>query len=81
MKQSPTFKSLLIVASLLSLFAFTYVNLRANNISGKPYSTIEMAQTQVEDEDASESGKISVPNMSVLGRVWELAQRLLDRAN
>jgi len=81
MKRSLTFKSLLISASLLSLFAFAFVNLRTNSTLAQPFSKIEMAQSQVESEEANESGKITVPDVSVLGRVWEIAQRLLDRAN
>lgn len=81
MKRSLTFKSLLTTVSLLSLFAFAFVNFRTNSTSAQPFSKIEMAQNQVENEEASGSGKISVPDVSVLGRVWEIAQRLLDRAN
>ncbi len=81
MKQEHTFKSLLVTASILSLFAFAFVNFRTNSTSVQPFSTIELAQNQVESEDESESTKIPVPDVSVLGRVWELAQRLLDKAN
>jgi len=79
MKQSPAFKSLLIIASLLSVFAFAFVNFRTNSTLAQPFSKIELAQNQVESEN--ESSKIPVPDVSVLGRVWELAQRLLDKAN
>gem|GEM_PF-913464 len=81
MKREHTFKTLLVTASLLSLFAFAFVNLRTNSTLTQPFSKIEIAQNQVEDEAAGGSDKIPVPDVSVLGRVWEIAQRFLDRAN
>jgi len=81
MKRSLTFKSLLITASLLSLFAFAFVNLRPNSMVAQPFSKIETTQSLVESEETSNSREIPVPNVSVLGRVWEIAQRFLDRAN
>ncbi len=81
MKQSITFKSLLITASFLSLFAFAYVNLRPHSNLAQPFSKMAMAQNQVEGEDRGETREIPVPDVSVLGRVWEIAQRFLDKAN
>jgi len=81
MKRSLTFKSLLITASLLSVFAFAFVNFRTNKTLAQPFSKIEMAQNQVEGEDGSEAREIPVPDVSVLGRVWEIAQRFLNKAN
>ena len=81
MKRSLTFKSLLITASLLSLFAFAFVNLRPNSMVAQSFSKIETVQNQVESKEASDSREIPVPNVSVLGRVWEIAQRFLDRSN
>lgn len=81
MKREYTFKSLLATATILSLFAFAFVNFRANTTSTQRFSAIELTQSKVEGEDESESNKFSVPNVSVLGRVWELAQRFLDKTN
>ncbi len=81
MKREITFKSHLITLSILSLFAFVFVNLNTKATMAQPFSKIEMAQNQVETEDASDSDKIPVPDVSVLGRVWEIAQRLLARSN
>ncbi|MFN0175331.1 MAG: hypothetical protein ACKVU0_11830 [Saprospiraceae bacterium] len=81
MKRDHTFKKILVTASLVSLFAFAFVNLRAKTLSAQPVSKIEMAQNQVKGEDAGESDKISVPDLSVLGRVWEIAQRFLEKTN
>ena len=81
MKRNLTFKSILLTASFLSLLAFAFVNLRVNSTLARPFSNLEMAQSQVESEDATASRKISVPDVSVLGRVWEIAQRFLSKAN
>ncbi len=81
MKRENTFKTLLLTASLLSFFAFAFVNLRTNAMSAQSFSKIEMAQNQVEGDDVDESDKLPVPDVSVLGRVWEIAQRFLDKAN
>ena len=81
MKRENTFKTLLLTASLLSLFAFAFVNLRTNAMSAQPFSEIEMVQNQVESDEASESDKLPVPDVSVLGRVWEIAQRFLNKTN
>ncbi|MFN0034457.1 MAG: hypothetical protein ACKVUS_05270 [Saprospiraceae bacterium] len=81
MKRKHTFKSLLITASLLSLFAFAFVNLHANSALKGSVSKIERTQHEVESEEAGETREIPVPDVTVLGRLWEIAQRLLDRAN
>lgn len=81
MKRKHTFKSVLITASLLSFFAFAFVNLRANATLDQPFSKIERVQNQVESEEAGESRKIPVPDVTVLGRLWEIAQRFLEKAN
>lgn len=81
MKQERTFKSVLITASLLSLFAFAFVNFRSNSTLSQSYSSLKMTQNQVEREEAGEASKIAVPDVSVLGRVWGIAQRFLEKAN
>lgn len=81
MKRTITFKSLLITASILSLFAFAFVNLRVTTGVSQPFASIQLPQNQIESEDAAQSQDMTVPNVTVLGRVWEIAQRLLDNAN
>jgi len=77
MKREHSLKSLLVIASFLSLFAFAFVNIKANSTLAQPFSKIEIGQNQVESEDANKSGKLSVPDLSVLGRIWEIAHRFL----
>ena len=81
MKQNVTFKSVLITASFLSLLAFAFVNLRPNTTLPHAFTKIEMAQTKVESEESNESREIHVPNVSVLGRLWDIAQRLMYKAH
>lgn len=81
MKREITFKSALITASFLSLLAFAFVNLKTNANWSRPFSKIELTQNKVESEDAAETREIPVPNVSVLGRLWDIAQRLMDRAH
>lgn len=81
MKRNNTLKSLFLAASFLSLFAFAFVNLRANTSITHAFSGIEMGQGQVDSEEVTDADKLPVPDVSVLSRVWEIAQRLLDRTN
>lgn len=81
MKREITFKTILLTASFLSLLAFAFVNIQANSAAAQPFSKIEITQSQVQGEDGSESNEIPVPNVTVLGRVWEIAQRLLDKTH
>lgn len=79
MKREITFKTILITASFLSLLAFAFVNIQTNSVSAQPFSKIELAQEQVQSEAESQNNEIPVPNVTVLGRVWEIAQHLLDK--
>lgn len=81
MKREFTFKSLLIVASFLSLFAFAFVNLHANSVEAQSFTKIGVVNTQVESEEAEEAQKMAVPDVTVLGRLWEIAQRFMERTN
>lgn len=81
MKQSLTFKSLLIAVSLLSLFAFAFVNIRSHSALVPDPESMKTTQNKIEETSSGETDKISVPNMSVIGRIWEITQRLLEKAN
>lgn len=81
MKREITFRSLLIAASIFSLLAFAFVNLRSNTALSATLAPLSMAQNQLESEESTESTKIAVPDVTVLGRLWDITQRLLERAN
>lgn len=81
MKQKPTFKSILLVASLFSLFAFAFVNLHAGFSVGRSINQPELVQTQLAEEDDATEREVAVPDVTILGRLWEISQRILDRKN
>lgn len=81
MKREITFKSILIATSFLSLSAFAFVNFRTNAPLDRPYSAMEMPESKVETDETVESRDLPVPDVSVLGRLWDIAQHLMDRAN
>ncbi len=73
-------KSFLVIASIFSLFAFLFVNIDAKfGSKGKSLVKSEFVKAQLE-EDAAE-GKIAVPDFTMLGRLWDVAQKLIDRKN
>jgi hypothetical protein len=80
MKQKPTFKSLLVVACILSFSAFVFVNVHSNFAVQKPAISAGFVPSQVEEED-HETQSIAVPDVTVLGRLWSIAQKLLDSKN
>jgi hypothetical protein len=81
MKRTTTFKTILLCSSIFSICAFAFVNLRSNAGISSPLSSLSIAQGQLESEEAEESREISVPDVSVIGRVYGIAKRLLDRSN
>ncbi len=81
MKQKRTLKTLLVAASIFSFFAFLFVNLHASlGAKEKSMAKPEFVQTQIAEED-EESGKIAVPDFTMLGRLWDVAHKLIDRKN
>ncbi len=80
MKQKPTFKSLLVVASLISLSAFVFVNVHSSFAVTKPIFNATFVQSQVEEPEDNEAA-IAVPDVTVLGRLFEIAQKVIERKN
>jgi hypothetical protein len=76
-------KQLLFVAAIVSLLAFAFVNLHANGTKSAVAQRAGLAQTKVEEpkERDQEIAEIKMPNLTLLGRVWEIAQRLLEKTN
>lgn len=79
MKQKPTFKSLLVVASIFSLFAFIFVNGHAGFGTKIQGSDTVFVETQIEEAD--NEGKLPVPDVTVLGSLLDIAHKLIDRKN
>jgi hypothetical protein len=80
MKREITFKSLLLSATLLSLLAFTFVNAQSNGCSNGAFAPMGFAKSTVEDKEACDEARdMNVPDVTVLGRLWDIAHRLLDK--
>jgi hypothetical protein len=80
MKQKPTFKSLLVVASIVSFSAFVFVNVDYNFRVQKPLLDTEFVPSNVQESEEDVQG-IRVPDVTVLGRLWDIAQQLIQRKN
>lgn len=80
MKQKPTFKSILLVASLFSLSAFIFVNWNSNSSLSQIENKAKIVQTQLEDNDEDQSN-VPVPDVTVLGRLWDMAQKIILKKN
>lgn len=81
MKRNHTSKSLLLAACIVSLCAFAFVNAQTSNPIANSFNQLELVKSKVECEDTTESSDLSVPDVTVLGRVWEIAQHFLQRAH
>lgn len=81
MKQKPTFKSLLVVASIFSLSAFAIVNLHATLGVDKPVINAGFVPTHIEEDEDDNERVMTVPDVTILGRLWEIAQKLIDQKN
>lgn len=73
-------KSLLLSVVVLSFLAFVAVNLHANlSGSSRSVTQTEMLKQKVEDVAERENDRdLSLPDVTVLGRLFELAQRFLS---
>lgn len=80
MKQKPTFKSILLVASFFSIFAFVFVNWNSGISLENTQQKAKIVQTQLEDNDDDQSN-LPVPDVTVLGRLWEAAQKIILKKN
>ncbi len=73
-------KSIFFSIAIFSFFAFIAVNLHAS-LSAPPQlvSKKELLQQKVEDAADQRERKLNVPDVTVLGRLFDLAQRFLPR--
>lgn len=80
MKREITFKSLFLSAALLSLLAFTFVNVRSNDCANNSFVSFGIAQSNIEDrETCDDTRDMQMPDVTVLGRLWDIAQRLMEK--
>lgn len=82
MKQHSLPKSLFLIAAIFSLTAFVFVNVHANLTSEKKECAAAIVeQPQVKECDETEDRDVPIPDITVLGRMLELAQKFLPVAN
>jgi hypothetical protein len=81
MKRTVTFKTLLVCASVLSLSAFAFVNLNQKVVFSHSLPILTSAQPKAESDDMDADRELQVPDVSVIGRVYGIAQKLWDKAN
>jgi len=81
MKRNITSKSLLLAACIVSLCAFAFVNSQSSHPLANSFDNLELVKSKVECEEEGESRDLPVPDVTVLGRVWDIAEQLLQRRN
>lgn len=82
MKRQSLLKSFFLFASVFSLTAFIFVNVHANlTIPQEGCTKTTMEQPQVKECDDTEDQDVKIPDVTVLGRLLELAQKFLPVAN
>ena len=82
MKRKSLPKSLFLFAIIFSLTSFVFVNVHANlTLSQQTCMQTMMGQTKVQDCDDAEARDVKIPDVAVLGRLLELAQKFLPVAN
>ena len=82
MKRKPLPKSLFLFVAIFSLTAFIFVNVHANlTMSNQTCMQTMMEQPQVHDRDETEDRDVKIPDVTVLSRLLELAQKFLPVAN
>jgi len=78
-KQLP--KSFYFIAAAFSLSAFLLVNVHAGLTIGNNLTGSELAQSKVEDGGTQKDYDVPVPDVTVLGKLFELAEKLLPLAH
>ena len=82
MKRKSLPKSLFLIAAVFSLTAFIFVNVHANlTVVQQGCTQTKMEQPQVKECDDTEDQDVKIPDVTVLSRLFELAQKFLPVAN
>jgi hypothetical protein len=79
MKTLSKFKITWVIAAIFSLSAFLFVNVHAGFFVQKPQINQVFDQTQLEEVAQAEDGKLTVPDVTVLGSLLEIAQKLITQ--
>lgn len=83
MKRKSLPKLLFLSVAIFSLTAFLFVNVHANlTIPGQVLAQAKMEQqAQVKEAGEAEEQEVQIPNVSALGRLFELAKKFISVAN
>ena len=81
MKQIPLPKFFLLAVAAFSLAAFLFVNLHAGLCNSNTPSNQTLTQPKVENAEEPESYDLPLPDVTVLGRLVDLAQRFIPTAH
>ncbi len=80
MKRKQLPQSLFPVIILFSLSSFLFVNLHANRAIMPTCVKSTLEQPKIEESDCSDTREIPVPDITVVGRLLEIAGRLIEVA-
>ncbi len=81
MKRKQLPKSLFLLIAVFSFSSFVFVNLHANRNDENACSQTKLEQPKMEECDNGKSREIPVPDVTMLGRLLDLAQKLIEVAS
>ena len=82
MKRKSLPKSLFLIAAVFSLTAFLFCNVHANlTIPQQVCTQAGLEQAQVKECNDTDEQEVKLPDVSILGRVLELALKFIPVAN
>lgn len=83
MKRKSLPKTLFLATAIFGLTAFLFVNVHANlTIPVQVRTEVKLdQQAQVKEGDEAEEQEVRIPDVSALGRLFELAKKLVSVAN
>lgn len=80
MKRKQLPKSLFLSLALFSLFSFAFVNLQPH-ADAQSCQSVKPGQTQIEECEESKAREIPIPDLTVVGRLLELAEKFFQVSN
>ncbi|MCB0529939.1 MAG: hypothetical protein H6565_06455 [Lewinellaceae bacterium] len=78
-KQLP--KSFFLLIAVFSLFSFLFVNLHSGFAKSQVCPNVKIEQAKMEDSDDSKATNIPIPDITVIERLWRLAQKVVETAS
>ncbi|MBK7936948.1 MAG: hypothetical protein IPJ82_07540 [Lewinellaceae bacterium] len=81
MKRKQLPKSLFLLIAVFSISSFLFVNVHANVANAGLCCATKLEQPKMEESENGKARELPVPDMTVLGRLLELAQKFIDVAS